>query len=208
MSVSTAKNSYHHGNLKEAATRAAIDLIDNQGIDACSLRAVARRLNVAHTSLYEHFPDKTALYSAVAEQGYLLLAARLRRAMKKDGTANERLKFISLAYIKFARDKPSHYKVMSDPALTGGMDSPQLSEAHDSATRYLYEVVQNGVDSGNFAQRNVESLAMTLWSFVHGYTEIYRNRRGVYYGMENPSLSVIERDLSQSLENLLTGLSA
>jgi AcrR family transcriptional regulator len=58
---------------KTALTRgriveAAVDLVEEEGVEALSMRRVAARLGVAAMSLYNHVPSKDALLDEVAEQ--------------------------------------------------------------------------------------------------------------------------------------------
>src|SRR5262245_21321150 len=48
--------------------------------DTLSLRAVAREVGIAATSVYLHFPDKRALLMAVYQEHFATLAATLREA--------------------------------------------------------------------------------------------------------------------------------
>lgn len=51
---------------RDGSVRAALDIIDQEGLDALSLELVARRLGVKAPSLYYHFKDKAELLSEVA----------------------------------------------------------------------------------------------------------------------------------------------
>ncbi len=51
---------------REAATKAALDVIDETGLDGFSLGAVAKRMSVKAPSLYYHFHDKAELLAEVA----------------------------------------------------------------------------------------------------------------------------------------------
>ena len=51
---------------RERAARAALGVIDVQGLDSLSLELVARRIGVKAPSLYYHFKDKSELLSEVA----------------------------------------------------------------------------------------------------------------------------------------------
>lgn len=51
---------------RERAARAALDVIDVQGLNALSLENVARKIGVRAPSLYHHFKDKSELLSEVA----------------------------------------------------------------------------------------------------------------------------------------------
>src|SRR5215207_8044733 len=78
----TAKT-YHHGDLRDALVRAALDILVNEGPEALTLRGVARAAGVSQAAPYRHFADRRALVAAVAEEGF----KRLQRAMFGDGTA-------------------------------------------------------------------------------------------------------------------------
>ena len=51
---------------RERAARAALGVIDVQGLDSLSLELVARRIGVKAPSLYYHFKDNTELLAEVA----------------------------------------------------------------------------------------------------------------------------------------------
>src|SRR3981189_1120718 len=67
--MSTAKATYHHGDLRAALLRAATELLEEGGATALSLRAVARRAGVSPAAPYRHSADREALVSAAAAGG-------------------------------------------------------------------------------------------------------------------------------------------
>src|ERR1700704_2104624 len=78
--MSTFKATYHHGDLRAALVRAAMELLEESGETALSLRAVARCAGVSPAAPYRHYADREALVSAVATVGYRELAERLAGA--------------------------------------------------------------------------------------------------------------------------------
>ena len=72
-----AKRNYHHGDLRHALLEAAWRLVAEKGLAALTLREVARAAGVSHAAPYHHFPTRTALLDALAEEGF----AGLDRAM-------------------------------------------------------------------------------------------------------------------------------
>src|SRR5438477_13187551 len=80
MSTKPRRATYRHGNLKQAALKAATRLVAARGHEALSLREVAEDVGVAHRSLYNHFVHREALLDAVATEAYLRLAAILTKA--------------------------------------------------------------------------------------------------------------------------------
>ena len=73
---------YHHGHLRQAILAAAIDALTESGPARLSLRELARRAGVSHAAPAHHFGDKAGLLTAVAAQGYTLLADALTAALR------------------------------------------------------------------------------------------------------------------------------
>ena len=61
---------YHHGDLKSAVLAAAEKILETEGVDALTLRAVARMVGVSHTAPKNHFGDLEGLLSELAAVGY------------------------------------------------------------------------------------------------------------------------------------------
>lgn len=64
------KNSYHHGDLRNAMRKSAHAILEEGGLSALSLRAVARRAGVSHAAPYRHFPNHEALLADLAADGF------------------------------------------------------------------------------------------------------------------------------------------
>src|SRR2546430_7302801 len=71
---------YHHGDLRPALLRAAVETIAETGPAAMSLREVARRAGVTHAAAAYHFGDKAGLLTAVAAGGDPIPGRGLRDA--------------------------------------------------------------------------------------------------------------------------------
>lgn len=115
------RDTYRHGNLRAEAVQAAFDLATADGAAALSLRAVADRVGVAHRSLYNHFADREALVDAVAEQGFLKLAERLRPAATRADYVR--------AYVSFALETPLLYALMKSRPHATMKARPDLQRA-------------------------------------------------------------------------------
>ena len=82
LSTPAAQRSYHHGDLRQALIRSALEILSQAGVAGLSLRAAARRARVSAMAPYRHFADKEALLAAVAEYGFQHLAGRLAAAAR------------------------------------------------------------------------------------------------------------------------------
>jgi len=67
LSTPAGRRPYHHGDLRQALVRSALEILSEGGVGDLSLRAAARRARVSAMAPYRHFADKEALLAAVAE---------------------------------------------------------------------------------------------------------------------------------------------
>ena len=116
---------YHHGDLRRALLDTALEAVGEQGPAAVSLRDVARRAGVSHAAPTHHFRDKTALLTALAAEGWSLLADALRDVSTDGGDFAE----LGVAYVLFATAHPAHFAVMRAPGLARA-DDPELDGRH------------------------------------------------------------------------------
>ena len=144
---------YHHGDLRRVLLEAAASAIQESGVAALSLRALARRAGVSHAAPAHHFGDKAGLLTALATQGYELLADAL-------GAADTFLDS-GVAYVSFAVRHPAHFEVMFSTALKD-------DAARDRAASVLYRHVDTAGDPGA-----VHDDALAAWSIAHGFAALW-----------------------------------
>jgi AcrR family transcriptional regulator len=150
---------YHHGDLRRVLVDEAVGAIGEAGVGAISLRELARRAGVSHAAPAHHFGDKAGLLSAVAAEGFRLLAEELRLADERTGETLE----IGRAYIGFAVRRSAYFEVMFRPDLQRRSD-PELVEARQAVRDELLRYA-----SGTDAASEDDGLAgAVLWSLVHG----------------------------------------
>jgi AcrR family transcriptional regulator len=130
---------YHHGDLRPALLRAAVEVIGQSGPAAMSLREVARRAGVSHAAAAYHFGDKAGLLTALAAQGYRMLTEELRSVRD----ARSGLLEVGVAYVRFAVSHRAHFEVMYRPELYR-RDDAEVREARAAAAVLLYGTVVGG----------------------------------------------------------------
>jgi AcrR family transcriptional regulator len=153
---------YHHGDLRPALLRAAVEAIGQAGPAAMSLREVARRAGVSHAAASYHFGDKAGLLTAVAAQGYRMLTEELR------STRESGLGFleVGVAYVRFAVSHRAHFEVMYRPELYR-RDDAEVAEARAASGVLLYGTASP--DAGQLAA------GAAAWSLVHGLATLWLN---------------------------------
>jgi AcrR family transcriptional regulator len=165
---------YHHGNLKEALLRAALELIAKKGPAGFTFAEAARWAGVSPAAPYRHFRDRDELLSNVALRGFQLFETVLAKAWD-DGrpdpiTALDRL---GKAYLTFARTEPAYYSAMFEAGIP--LDTnPELRESGDRAFAVLRTAAERLVATMP-ASRRPPSLMMALhiWATSHGIASLF-----------------------------------
>jgi len=160
-----SRDSYHHGDLKAVILAKAASLVAERGAAGISLRELAREAGVSHAAPAHHFTDRRGLFTALAAQGWRLLAEALTEA---------RPDFIdaALAYVRFALDHPGHYAVMFDRSLVDP-DDAELAAAENAAGAELAQGI--GTLKDPRAKADPQSAALAAWSLVHGFAMLRLN---------------------------------
>ena len=162
---------YHHGDLRRALIDAARRLLEAEGPTALSLRAVAREAGVSPAAPYHHFKDKGELLDAVAQEGWEMLNAALTAARAKALSVHDKMTALGVAYVCFARNNPSLYRVMYD----GSRDKEDLPEhmqmEGDSAYCQVRDtLVEAGADPKD--EVSLELATTAAWCAAHGLAEM------------------------------------
>jgi len=156
---------YHHGDLRRALLDHAVAAIEQDGPASLSLRELARRAGVSHAAPAHHFGDKTGLLTAIATEGFDLLAAELTAAFETTRSFLE----VGVAYVGFAVRHRAHFEVMFRPELLRG-DDPALAAARLRSREALYGTL------GSVAlPAGTDTLApgVAAWALVHGLATLY-----------------------------------
>jgi len=159
------RSTYHHGDLRAVILDEAARLVAERGADRVSLRELARAAGVSHAAPAHHFTDRRGLFTALATQGFLLLAEALIAARGRFADA-------ALAYVRFAIEHPGHYQVMFNKSLLDTADS-DLAAAEAAAGAELSRGVATLRDPGAVADPAGARLA--AWSLVHGFSTLWLN---------------------------------
>lgn len=175
-----ARDSYHHGNLKQALVEATVRLIEEKGPMAFTLAEAARQAGVSAAAPYRHFSGRDQLLEEVARQGFADFAARLE-AVFDGGRPSALSAFLRLgqAYLEFAREKPGFYMAMFESGLsvTGNAD---LAAAADRAQAVLVESARALFTRLPADRRPPATMvANHIWALSHGVVELFgRGRPG------------------------------
>ncbi|HEX2907335.1 MAG TPA: TetR/AcrR family transcriptional regulator [Phototrophicaceae bacterium] len=164
--------SYHHGDLKNALIRAGIEILSQDGMQALSLRQVAKQAGVSHTAPYAHFADKQALIAAIAAAGYQKLYQQLVAAQENQNDALARLVALAQAYVQFALDEPDHFKI----TFSGIVETEQNYPEYVEQSKQCFALVVDGVvacqANGTLAAGDTQLMAVSIWASIHGFAQL------------------------------------
>jgi AcrR family transcriptional regulator len=198
MSAPSKSSAYHHGNLRQALLDAARALASENSVDSITLREVARRAGVSHAAPYHHFADKRALLRALAIAAFVELHDRLRSQKQADPTAN--LNAIGLVYVQFALAHPVEFHFMFRKSLCEPPGKPdELTDIANQTLEMLIETIRTLQDQGIVVPGDTQSLALLVWSAIHGLAHILIETPMV---AEPITAAVVER-LTQTLQTTL-----
>lgn len=206
-----AERPYHHGNLRKALLDAALELLDEQGAEALSLREVARRAGVSHAAPYRHFEDKDALVAAVAEVSFDELTATMRSRMApfEHGSVASLLAS-GHGYVEYAVTRPSRFRVVFGPVLgrlagsaEGRRRHPSLCAAGDRCYGVMLGAVTAAQARGVVREGDCRPLAHVAWSTVHGLSSLLLDGQ---LGIALTDRSAIETIAETTLRLLFEGM--
>jgi AcrR family transcriptional regulator len=158
---------YHHGDLRSALLEHAVKILRKEGLEALTLRAVARAAGVSQAAPYRHFADRRALMGAIAAEGFGKLHAAMAEAMEKGG-GREGFKGIALAYVRFAEANPALYRVMFGPEVANTSDLPELATASRASLGFVQSGLEQLQAAGLVKAGDAAVMAIASWAALHG----------------------------------------
>ena len=145
---------------------AALKLIARHGPEAFTLREVAGELGVSAMTPYRYFKDKDEILAAVRARAFRKFSQALEEAVRGRGDAPALARAAGEAYIRFAFEDPTSYKLMFDLSQCDD-DYPELAEAGARArltlTRHIDPLVKGGYLKGD-----PNLIAHIFWAMLHG----------------------------------------
>lgn len=166
---------YYAGDLRRDLLDAALAVVATEGPSAVNLRALARQLGVSHAAPANHFADKTAIFTAIAQEGFELMGGAMAQAVAEvgdDQPAAARSAATGRAYLQFALGHPAHFAVMWQGDLLRRGD-PALDAAADATFDQLLDGVRAAQAGGWARGADERTVAYLAWAAVHGLAVLW-----------------------------------
>ena len=175
--ILSGERPYHHGDLRQAIVKAALEILRETQSLEFSLRELARRAGVSHNAPYKHFADKRALLAAISAAGFEMLSECMAREMARHRGPREQLFAMLRTYIDNGVENPALYGLMFGRHLSGPDHSrPAIELAEGDKTKALLAgVISAGglgraIPKGPRSERQIAGAILACWSLVHGLT--------------------------------------
>jgi AcrR family transcriptional regulator len=193
------RDSYHHGDLRATLLEVAARMIAAKGIEGVTMRGLAEQIGVSRTAPYRHFADKAALLAAVAEDGFKRLAVCLHAAgAEHAGDPLLGFRSMCLAYVEFAVENPTHYRLMFGQEVFSWQDYPSLVAAADGVFDEVFATVRVCQQQNKIKPGEPRQTALAAWALAHGLSLLL---------VEGRLPAGRARQLAETaFESLLTGL--
>ncbi|WP_312871491.1 TetR/AcrR family transcriptional regulator [Amycolatopsis acididurans] len=169
----SVRSGYHHGDLRNALSRAAADLAREGGPGAVTVRAAARAVGVTPTAAYRHFAGHEELLDAAKEQAMARMAAVMDAELARSPDQGDpvrrglrHLAAVGLGYLNFAVAEPGLFRT----CFVGGM--PAGSTVHPVWTSEPFvraiAVLDELAEAGYLPAERRPMAELAIWSSVHG----------------------------------------
>jgi AcrR family transcriptional regulator len=159
------RSRYHHGDLKAALVRSAIELIGERGVTGFSMALLTRRLGVAPSAPYAHFAGLDALRAAIVVRAYQVCHAELEPELAVAAAPGDRIAAMTRAYVRFA----ATHQALFDVSYQAGVNKavhPSVAEAERPITDAFADCVTALGGDGR--------LATAVEATAHGYAMLLR----------------------------------
>ena len=166
---------FHHGNLPTVLLDHAAETLRSRGIDALSLRELARQAGVSHSAPRNHFPDRQALLDALAERGFDQLTELAQTAMDDDDDYEAMFQRVATSYVRFAVSNAALLELMfaakaDDPPVGVLKAAERLFAAFD-------QLIGRGLAAGYFQQTEPDRVRLLIVATMQGTATLVASRR-------------------------------
>ena len=167
------RKDYHHGALRPALLKAAMEVLEERGLDGFSLRETARRAGVSPAAPAHHFGDTPGLLTAIATASFLSLAERIEAADAAAGPDRAaRVRAQCYAYVSYALGNRARYDLMWRPTLFNAKEPEHVAASLraflslDRAVRGSTAIEESNPGSIEAAQ------SIACWALLHGFARL------------------------------------
>ncbi|MCL4695075.1 MAG: TetR/AcrR family transcriptional regulator [Candidatus Hydrogenedentes bacterium] len=156
----------------------ALGLFSEKGYEGTSIREIIERAGVTRPVLYYYFENKEHLFRRLVESWFAELVEDMDRVQVGVVGYRERLKVLIWNIFEHAEGSPTVVRLIFHTFFAPRHQAPKLDKDALWESRFtrIKSIMQEGVESGDFAGHDPDTLAMTFCGMMdmHIMTKINR----------------------------------
>ncbi|REK89310.1 TetR/AcrR family transcriptional regulator [Streptomyces inhibens] len=160
---------YHHGSLPDALTAAALELLDERGLEQVTVREVARRTGVSPGAPFRHFADRQALLTAVV--GRILADFeqwQLAAVAEDEGPA---MRAFGLGFVRYAIRHPHRFELIRSKVF-GSRQPTELRQRLSGIEQALTGIIVAGQQAGELRAGDPAVVGLAGQALVYGLSQM------------------------------------
>ena len=204
-SAAPRRETYHHGNLREALIEATLRLVEEGGPDRVTVRAAALRAGVSSGAPFRHFPNKIALMTAVAEEATRRLHDAVMAAVAEAAAEDplRRFRAIGTTYLRWASRNPTHFQIVSTRSLIDYDSSESMGRDNDAMRAVMDEVLAEAQRDGLLRPGDLGHVPLAARALAYGLARMYVDG---HFAQWHVGAEAAERSMQAALDVLIDGL--
>jgi AcrR family transcriptional regulator len=165
---------YHHGDLKRVLIEAALELAEQGGPEAVSVREAARRAGVSPGAPFRHFPSRDALMMAVAEEAQRRFRIELEEALAQAPAGDPLVQFrsLGLGYLRWAMRNPAHFEIISTGRWFDHGGSAELSRDNAELIGMTERLLAEAFAGGALRVADLKQVQIAGRALVYGFARM------------------------------------
>ena len=165
---------YHHGDLRRVLIDAALQLVEEGGPEAVSVREAARRAGVSPGAPFRHFPSRSALMTAVAEDAQRRfrdeIDAALARAPADDPL--QQLRCFGRAYLRWAMRNPAHFEIISSGRHFNHEQAAEVSRDNAEVIGMTGRMLAEAAAQGQLRVADLKQVQIAGRALLYGFARM------------------------------------
>jgi AcrR family transcriptional regulator len=165
---------YHHGDLRRVLINAALELTEQGGAGAVSVREAARRAGVSPAAPFRHFPSRDALMAAVAEEAQRRFRAEIEAATTATAASDplSRLRAFGVGYLRWALRHPAHFEVISDGRYFSHKHSAEIDSDNNQLIGRTEQLLAEAFAEGQLRVVDLPTAQIAGRALVYGFARM------------------------------------
>jgi AcrR family transcriptional regulator len=165
---------YHHGDLRRVLIDAALQLVNEGGADAVTVREAARRAGVSPGAPFRHFQSRDALIQAAAAEAQRRFRAEVEQALNEAPADDPlgRFRCIGLAYLRWAMRNPTHFEIISSRRLFDHDHADAVSRDNAALIELTERTLAEASAAGQLRSADLKRVQIAGRALVYGFARM------------------------------------